>query len=529
MRTPTFDRALAAVMACGLTIGAALWSGTPAFAQSGTSAAKPAQGETAPKKVVLIFKNGNRVEALLLSETETSVHVKVTVAGISSETDYNKADIAEIKPVGGSEPAQPAAPRPAETAAPAETTSGALPAAAEPPAADDLSGLVEEQSVAWGDQSWRITTRAAESEPDGPKVYMIFMGGEFGRDVSFTPMMDVMRDVKKYQPDVLVCFYNHEFVHHGQQTADYAPDLGAFDQLEQARAIATLLIDDIRKNPSEWPKPPRMVSWVRKAMGGAAFLPFVAPEIYYTPDGLHGGIGYLEHIFDGVGDERAREKQYSLRQARGEGLAELGGHEKLIMRAMARTDFVLSVKFVNGEPVFLPDKMPESPDEILLTDDGKDDRRDILSDIVRGKGNDTLTLNADLAYRIGLSRGTAETIDDLMDQLGVSRNYVLIKGRGNQILREWSRRVADAELQIQRLVRQYNEVRVRPPGDYAARTRARGERKQIMLKVKALLLKYKEAINPQRIRDYPENMLTDIDWIIKQIETQQLADKPERR
>ena len=82
---------------------------------------------------------------------------------------------------------------------------------------------------------------------------------------------------------------------------------------------------------------------------------------------------------------------------------------------------------------------------------------------MRGLGNDTLTLTADLAYRIGLTKGTAETLDDLMDRMGLPRNYVVVRGRGNQILREWSKQIGDAESQINRLIRQYNDVRLKPP------------------------------------------------------------------
>jgi hypothetical protein len=234
-------------------------------------------------------------------------------------------------------------------------------------------------------------------------------------------------------------------------------------------------------------------------------------------------------MFDGRGDERAREKQISLRMARAEGLVEMGGHEKLILRAMARTDFVLSYKMENGKPVFLPNKYPENADEILLTDDGKESRADTMGDVIRGLGNDSLTLRADLALRLGLSSGTADSLDDLMDRMGVSRNYVVVKGRGNQILREWSKQVGDAERQLNRLAERFAEVRVRAPGDYAARTRARGERKQILLQMKAIMDKYMESLNPRRLEGRTRQLLGSIEPLLQNIAAEQLADKPERR
>lgn len=520
MRTSTLNRLLSAACACGLAVGtiSLVWaSSTPALAQ-GTKASDDAK---TGKKVVLIFRNGNRVEATLLSETDSSVHVRVTVANITSETDYRKSDILKIEEVKQDKPEAPKAEAPTTDS----DKAGEEKAEDKPDAAPDLSGLVEEKALNWGDQSWRITSRAVPSEANGPKVYMIYMGGEFGRDESFTPMKEVMKDVKKYQPDVLVLFFNNEFTHYGEEKENYEADLGAFDQLEQAREMATLFIDDVNKD-SEWTKKPRIVSWIRKAMGGAAFLPFIAKEMYYTPDAIHGGIGYIEHIFDGVGDERARQKQYSLRQARGEGLCELGGHEKLIMRAMARTDFVLSYRMKDGKPEFLPNEYPKSPDEVLLTDDGKDERRDVLQDRLRGRGNDTLTLDADTALRLQLSSGTAETLDDLMDRMGMPRNYVLIKGKGAQILRDWSRQIAEAENQILRLTRQFREVRVKEPNNYQNRTRARGEQKHILLHLRSIYTRYAEALNPARVGG-ALNTINQIDMVLQNIEAEQLADKPD--
>lgn len=513
------------LLAGGMTLAAATLMAAPmaALAQ-GTGAGAKDTSTDKPRRVVVIFKSGNKVEGELLSEGDATIRMRVTVGTMKAETDYNRSDILEIKDVEAAaateQKAKPAGPGAGSAAAPAP--------AAGVSTGTDLSGLAEDDSQAWGDQKWRISTRAVPSEPNGPKVYVIRMSGEFGRDVAATPMKEVLRDIKKYQPEYLVLFYDHEFAYFGEQMADFDNDLQSFNTLERARELAAVLVDDIRRDP-EFQVKPKLVSWVRKAMGGAAFLPFIAKEIYYTSDGMHGGIGYTEHMFDGRGDERAREKQISLRMARAEGLVEMGGHEKLILRAMARTDFVLSYKMENGKPVFLPNKYPENADEILLTDDGKESRSDTMGDVIRGLGNDSLTVKADLALRLGLSSGTADSLDDLMDRMGVSRNYVVIKGRGNQILREWGKQVGDAERQLNRLAERFVEVRVRAPGDYAARTRARGERKQILLQMKAIMDKYMESLNPRRLEGRTRQLLGSIEPLLQNIAAEQLADKPERR
>lgn len=518
----------ARLLASGMTLAAATLMAAPmaAHAQNTGSGAKDTSTDK-PRRVVVIFKSGSKVEGELLSEGDATIRMRVAVGSMKAETDYNRADILEIKDVEAAAASEEAA-KPAPAAGSGTTDAAPAGNGDAPTSGTSLRGLEEEEALSWGDQRWRISSRAVASESNGTKVYVLPLTGEFGRDVAATPMREVLRDIKKYQPEYLVLFYNHEFSFYGDKFSDYGFDLGAFDQLERARELAAVLIDDIR-NDAEFKVKPKLVSWVRKAMGGAAFLPFISKEIYYTSDALHGGIGYTEHMFDGRGDERSREKQISLRLARGESLVELGGHDKLILKAMARTDFVLSYKIENGQPVFIPHKYPESADEILLTDDGKEGNVDTMGDVVRGIGNDSLTVKADLALRLGLSSGTADSLDDLMDRMGVQRNYVIIRGRGNQTLREWGSQVTNAETQLVRLGERFVEVRVRAPGDYAARTRARGERKTILNQMQAIYTKYGDSINPYRLGARAWQILANAEALLQNINAEQLADKPERR
>ncbi|MCC6322119.1 MAG: hypothetical protein IT438_11870 [Phycisphaerales bacterium] len=486
--------AMAAVL--GLALGAAAMTAPTAMAQTGKSDAKKDQPTTAAtdvKPVLIIFRNGNEVRGELISESATIVKVRVEIAGMKAETEYSKADILEIKHL---------------------------------PASTDPAPAKTEEKKPEAVKETRPATGSNAQAGEGPRVYVLDMRGEFGRDVSITPMQEVYEDIKVQQPDVLVMRFDHEFTHQGEDKMDIEHDQGAFDQMDTARKIADLLYQKMSTD-SSIPKKPRMVSWINKAMGSAAFLPFAAKDIYFTSEGLLGGIGYADTLFAGRGDAVVREKQISLRLARAFGFAEQGGHDKKIMAAMCRADYVLSVSFKNGTPEFL-DRMPESADEILLTDDGKDDRRDAIQDIIRGRGNDVLTLNAEMAFRLGLSKGTADTLDDLMDRMGLPRNYQVVKGAATEILKSWSRQVAQAEENFTRLLQQYLDVEVRQPAGYRERTEARGRRKSLLKQMKPLLARYAESINPQRIRAYPENFIQRIDLLITELDAQQQADKDRR-
>lgn len=474
---------MATVLACVLGVCAIA---LPAATAQTTAKDQPTSADS-PRRVMIIFRNGNEVRGELISQTATSVKVRVEVAGMRAETDYNRADILEIKDL----PAESAPAAPAKTAVkPAEKT------------------------------------EEAPKSSGGPRVYILEMRGEFGRDVSITPMQEVYEDVKRLQPDVLVFKFDHEFTRYGEDKMDIEHDQSAFDEMDMARKITDLFYTRMATD-SGFKTKPRMVSWVRKAMGAAAFMPFATNEIYFTSDGLHGGIGYLDYLFEGTGDEVVREKQRSLRLGRANGFAQQGGHSEKIMIAMCRSDYILSVTFKDGRPDFL-ERMPQSPDEILLTDDGKDDRADAMQDVIRGRGNDVLTLHADMAYRIGLSKGTADTVDDLMEQMRLPRNYEILKGQSGEILKTWSRQVATAEDNFTRLLRQFQQVEVREPGGYRERTEARGRQKSILNQMKSVLARYGESINPRRIRAYPANFIQRIDLMITEIDAQQQADRDRR-
>ena len=177
----------------------------------------------------------------------------------------------------------------------------------------------------------------------------------------------------------------------------------------------------------------------------------------------------------------------------------------LVVRAMVKKSMVLSYRIENGKPVYLEG---EEPGWTLLTDDGKDERQDTDSDLVRGLGNDSLTLNADLAYKLQLSKGTADTLDDLLLQMGIEdRAYVMNDEDSNDLtdaaereLNDWSTGIERADQKLRRLRFDLDNVQVREvrndPDGSKARNAARGQRTKLINEAIALLNKYGEVLDP---------------------------------
>ncbi len=337
------------------------------------------------------------------------------------------------------------------------------------------------------------------------RVYFIELKGEFGRDVNINPLRQIMADAEKFQPDLIVVKIDTDFSVFGQKKQDFDNDAGrAFNQLESARSLSLLFTDEIRDDPN-WKTrqgaKPRVIMWVKRALGGSAFLPFIVPDIYYTPDAHHGGIGHLERSLQ-TGDKVVHEKMYGARLGRAEGLALKGGHDPRILRAMSRTEYVLSVSFVNGQPVFYED---ESGDLLLTNDPGDDAKKlDTMEDTLRMRGKNVLTLDAETALKIGLSKGTVETMDDLASELGIARSFVVVPGRSAKIFERWSKDIAEAERNMNRLWREYRKIAV--SGDTPqARNRGRAQQVSKLREIKSLLDRYEGAINPFKLEGFPPN------------------------
>lgn len=438
----------------------------------------------------LTLKNGTVVKGTIVSETTTTITFKGLIGGIPLETTYQKSDVVSIKRAG-------------KKADPATGTSAV--------AAD-----AKASSTPAGD------TPAAPVDPNAVKVYFIPLRGEFGQDVSQTPLLQAMRDAKAQGASVVVLEMN--------STTD-APVLGltnerlvidnenAWHKFERAEQMFPVFNTTI---PAEWNPMPRVVMVLQRATGAAAFFPFAFKEIYFAPNGVWGGIGSLSDLFSGVGDEPVQEKQKSLRLGHVEGWAIYGGYDYRLVRAMARREYVLSFK-MNGGKAELLERMPTDPSEELLTDDGEKGNADTTQEFFTQTGNDVLTLNPRNALLLGVSKGTVENSDELLAALGVDRHAVVIRDRGDRIMKQWSRNMDNAKVQLTKLWEEYRQIRVEPPADYNARTKARGLQLNKLRQMKSIIGRFDEGLQEWSQQNLPG--VPQIETAIKRIELEQSLDR----
>jgi hypothetical protein len=139
--------------------------------------------------------------------------------------------------------------------------------------------------------------------------------------------------------------------------------------------------------------------------------------------------------------------------------------------------------------------------------------------------NDVLTLKADIAQKLGLSKGTVDTKEELLTSLGLTRVGVDVSNNSQRIMKQWADGLEAAKRQLKRLRDELGEVRVDPPGGWNERTKARGQQKQKLQQIKRLLQQWEEALNPRWLRQNGIPSIQQIDNQIDALNIEQLKDK----
>lgn len=463
-----------AVVLCGTIIAL---SGSAASARL---AGQPAEQKAAATEDTLIFKDGRVYKGTIITETDAKVRFKGSVGGIPFETEYNRSDILSIT----------------------RGTPGK-------PTADVKAPNVPSNTIAAADPG---TASGAK------RVYVIPLTGEFGEDISQKPIADCLKDARDNRADIVIFSLENKWAFNSLQ--ERKPEDAEFDSMNRAEELQSVLT---RGTVDGWTNPPRSVMYVRQALGGASFLPLLFNEVYFSPNARMGGIGDLSLYFQGS-DENARQKQISLRMGRAKGMASIGGHPLEIVDAMAIREYVLSYTYENGKVVLLP-RMPEGPNEFLLTDDGKDDRKDDIRQVARGEGNDALTLNAKTAQDIGFSKGTVDELDELFFQIGAGRNPVRVDARAEQIMKRWSDDIARSKRRLKEIMEEYARAQQNPGGTYEERTRQRGVQRRCLNEIKSIYRNFGEGIGGRWRAQNGMLQEGDIEALLKDIELQQALDR----
>lgn len=456
-----------AALVAGMIAGAGLLA-APAFAQDAKKA-DASKAAASDGQDTLIFRNGNTLTGTIVSETDKKVKFKSKVSGIEFETEYDKSEILDLKrskKAGGKNEATK------DTAKGGEKVD---------PASLIVSGAKKDN-------------KDVDDGRTGPKYYYVKLTGKFGSDITQTPMKQAVDDAYAQGAEVLIFEVDADW-----STPDSNSDIQQEGrQVQQSFGIFRAVpINDVfvKYIPSVYgDNRPKVVFYVKSAMGGAAFVPMVSCERYCSPDAKWGGIGNLSWMFGG-GSQRVLEKWKAAALQTAQGFANWGCVPEEILRAMARIEYVLSVRYVDGKPQYF-EGYPTNPGEELLTDDGTEEsEKDNIEQLARFQGNDVLLITAERAEKLQLSKGTVASKEELLDRLDLTLAGRAVDARSERIFKNWVDGLERAKNAIDKLARDYREVRVE--GEWEARRAARGRQMRLLDEMVNLFRQYGEGLDPR--------------------------------
>jgi len=395
-------RAGATVTSLALLCGAMVLGVVSTDWTPGPAAAFAAEKDGAGEKLDrIVLRNGRVIIGRILEENATTVRVMVVLAGIQAPASYPADQVASIErgvitPEGGDADAN--------------------------------------------DDDDDFDTPRDRAASDGPLVFRIKLEGLLisssgvGRPprepvIAPSTLRRALEDAASYDPEVVIVEFDVT-----------APSgLGGVLLVEDYGAVVEPFVEDGM----------RIVFWVERATGGAGLLPFSVPEVYFRPGGVMGGLGEVGEI--DRGDEWVNKKLLSAALGHAGGMAIKGGYAPEVIRAMCVESNWLAVRFDGGRVEFIEyEPRPADGDGwIILTDDGEGANEDDEDELDQ---NDVLNLDADWAYRLGVSKGQFDELDDLVWELGIDDDYVIETGKATSILESAAdqvERTIDARIRLQ--------------------------------------------------------------------------------
>lgn len=473
-------RRVSVVGALALGVFAAPFMHSAAMAGESKAVAAEAKSAPATRDEVVLTKNGGTVvRGQILEENATSLTMMVEFPGMPAvKTTYLKSEIVEIK-----------RDLPVDAAA----------LAVDAPKAKDKdkpADRVKEQQAP-----------TATAEDEAAKIMVVKFEGEIGFDITRTGVQEMFKAVDKEFNDLDSSGSvkperkdkNILVIHVNAQTNEQR----GFDGFWEGEKLATTFEREFNKGR-------RVVFWIERAVAGAANIVLISPEIYWKNEGQLEGAGDLGK-FD-IGDKMVNEKQISLRLGHAEGIPIKGGYGEVgvaVVRALARQTNWLTVRMEGGKPIIL-ERAPtekdfaENPNWTVLKDDAEGKNKDAKLT----EGNDKLRLRADWARNLGISKGTAETVEDLAFQFGVQRNWKEIeKPRAQKALDDWSDAVEAALARINprpgpgrprgTLWRDLDDVRGENPTTFAERQKNLARQLNILNQIQGQITRFKEVFDDE--------------------------------
>lgn len=265
-------------------------------------------------------------------------------------------------------------------------------------------------------------TRVQDKVQDVPSFYIVPMKGQMGTDINAEVYKRVVDDIKQLKPDIVViemdCQDTEDIVFSEKQQEDAG--LADFDEY---RNLIQLFRNDLKEF--------HQVCWIHDSMGISSMVAMGWQEMYMKPTARFGGLSVARQQtnFDRWQDADVRGKMTAAVMAWVKSFLESGGYSLVLADAMVLPRHTLSATWKGREVQW---SLDNSGDYLV---DGDEKR--------------TVEFRAKDAEDFGISKGTAETLDDLALLLGY-REFRVADGQADKLcsdyIEDWRRAYEDAKV-----------------------------------------------------------------------------------
>jgi hypothetical protein len=422
---------------------------------------------------VLFLSDGRELHGKIVSETGTQIVFEYIDPALKVKTKltFDKDKVIKINrnvpvqttPAAGETKPSPSS-TPSSTPSAASTTSSGSPKPKKP------------------EGRHAFVARADSDDPNVPGFYIVPMKGQMGTDVNSELYKAVIEDIKRVKPDVVIIKLNCQDTEDVVYSTKTRADEGLVDY-DDYHVLVDLFRNEIPNI--------RQALWVEDSVGISSMVAFAWSEMYMKPTARFGGLEIARKAtgFDAWKDEDVRGKMTAAFMAIVKSFLESGKYALVLADAMVRPQYTLSATWKGRDVVW------------SLDTDG--------DYVVDNNAQTTTEFRAKDAEDFCLSKGTAETLDDLALLMGY-REYRVVDGQGeklvNQYISDW-RRAYETCLES---VSNYTQYMSWASGQDSVKYL--GKAKSELEKIIAAMTRYK-AVSVRLERDYGYDKNTFTVWI----------------
>ncbi len=229
-----------------------------------------------------------------------------------------------------------------------------------------------------------------------PKVYIAKLHGQIGKDFTAESIKAITLEATLGGARALLFDVNAASVPVAGE-----PWERRFDEFIESGNCARCLSDQKRAGL-------RTIIWLSGAKGAASILPWGSPELYMRSSAV---IGDAEPMYKGcTGEVKFGGSGSSLAMGHFQYAAYDAGYNPLLIPAIIIPIYEMSYHQSGGQTAYV-ERKPSADGEVLLTDE-----------------KDCLTLDAKLALKLGISKGTFDTLPEVLAAAGLSDATVIALG-----------------------------------------------------------------------------------------------------